>query len=142
VKINEKQLKLSKEEINARRTAKGGFTRDQLSAWGVSWPPPHGWMQALIAGEEREIVEPESFPNSIEAKVLHEVVMALIEQGHGHLIAHVDSANAYYGCNIPTVADIVGGRPAGALIEGGITWDDKVYRFSVMGKVQDARNQS
>ena len=38
---------------------------------------------------------------------------------------------------LPTVADIVGGRPETAIIEGGITWDDKVYRFSVARTIRN-----
>lgn len=36
-------------EINAARTAKGGWTRKTLAGWGVPWPPPKGWRQRLIA---------------------------------------------------------------------------------------------
>lgn len=39
-------------EIEAARTPKGGFTRDQLAAWGVPWPPPKGWLKALISKEK------------------------------------------------------------------------------------------
>jgi hypothetical protein len=37
----------SPEEIERARTPKGGWTREQLAAWGVPWPPPKGWRQAL-----------------------------------------------------------------------------------------------
>lgn len=39
-------------EIEAARTAKGGWTKAQLAKWGVPWPPPKGWKQRLIALEE------------------------------------------------------------------------------------------
>lgn len=42
---------LSEDDIEAGRTAKGGFSRAQLAAWGVPWPPPKGWKQDLLAGE-------------------------------------------------------------------------------------------
>lgn len=35
-------------EIEAARTENGGWTREQLAEWGVSWPPPNGWKKALI----------------------------------------------------------------------------------------------
>jgi hypothetical protein len=35
------------QEIEQARTAKGGWTRQTLEAWGVSWPPPKGWRKAL-----------------------------------------------------------------------------------------------
>ncbi|MFJ7131020.1 hypothetical protein [Streptomyces sp. NPDC098101] len=37
----------SPEEIEAARTPAGGWKRDQLAAWGVSWPPPKGWKDEL-----------------------------------------------------------------------------------------------
>ena len=37
----------SPDEIEAARTPAGGWTRDQLAAWGVPWPPPAGWKQRL-----------------------------------------------------------------------------------------------
>jgi predicted RNA polymerase sigma factor len=42
----------SKEEIEAVRTPKGGWTKAQLAEWGVPWPPPRGWKKRLEAGEE------------------------------------------------------------------------------------------
>ncbi|WP_436988292.1 hypothetical protein [Streptomyces sp. enrichment culture] len=37
----------SPDEVEAARTPAGGWTRDQLAAWGVPWPPPAGWRQRL-----------------------------------------------------------------------------------------------
>ncbi|MFE9851437.1 hypothetical protein ACFYPN_21965 [Streptomyces sp. NPDC005576] len=37
----------SPEEVEAARTPAGGWKRDQLAAWGVSWPPPKGWKDEL-----------------------------------------------------------------------------------------------
>ncbi|MDR6688981.1 hypothetical protein J2Y41_004581 [Arthrobacter sp. 1088] len=42
---------LTEDDIEAGRTAKGGYSRAQLAAWGVPWPPPKGWKQALLANE-------------------------------------------------------------------------------------------
>jgi hypothetical protein len=36
-------------EIDAAKTPAGGWTRAQLSSWGVPWPPPKGWRRDLIA---------------------------------------------------------------------------------------------
>jgi hypothetical protein len=36
------------EEIEAARTPNGGWTKEQLAKWGVSWPPPKGWKRKLI----------------------------------------------------------------------------------------------
>ena len=35
------------DEIERARTPRGGWTRAQLAAWGVPWPPPNGWRKAL-----------------------------------------------------------------------------------------------
>jgi hypothetical protein len=37
----------TKDEIEAAKTPRGGWTREQLAKWGVPWPPPHGWKAAL-----------------------------------------------------------------------------------------------
>ncbi|OUC86499.1 hypothetical protein CA983_41685 [Streptomyces swartbergensis] len=39
----------SPEEIEAARTPAGGWTRNQLAAWGVPWPPPKGWKEEVTA---------------------------------------------------------------------------------------------
>lgn len=43
-------MRLTEAEVEAGKTAKGGFSRAQLKAWGVPWPPPKGWKEALLAG--------------------------------------------------------------------------------------------
>ena len=43
---------LTREEVEAGRSPAGGFTRKQLAAWGVPWPPPARWLGALLRGEE------------------------------------------------------------------------------------------
>ena len=43
----------TKEEIEAEMTPAGGWTRETLQKWGVSWPPPKGWKSAVIAGHDR-----------------------------------------------------------------------------------------
>ncbi|GGV91772.1 hypothetical protein GCM10010228_82920 [Streptomyces massasporeus] len=37
----------SPEEVEAARSPKGGYSRAQLAAWGVPWPPPKGWKDEL-----------------------------------------------------------------------------------------------
>ncbi len=44
-------MKLTREMIEQHKTAKGGWTRAQLQAIGVGWPPPRGWLQAAIGRE-------------------------------------------------------------------------------------------
>lgn len=38
----------SAREIEAGKTARGGWSRKQLAEWGVPWPPPKGWKKQLI----------------------------------------------------------------------------------------------
>lgn len=40
---------ITHEQIEAARTPAGGFTRATLAQWGVPWPPPHGWLKAIVA---------------------------------------------------------------------------------------------
>lgn len=132
--------KISPDVIEAAKTPKGAWTRATLAGWGVSWPPPKGWKAALIAGvpitEGAALVEkepkapPESAPESLEAKLLHQVVMALNGEGLGYLLADLPEVLAYFNGKMPTVAEMVGGRPKTTLITGGITFDDKVWSFS------------
>lgn len=42
-------MNVTREEIEAAKTPAGGWTREQLAAWGVSWPPPKGWKQTLTS---------------------------------------------------------------------------------------------
>jgi hypothetical protein len=44
--------KFTEAQIEAGKSAKGGFTRAQLAKWGVAWPPPHGWRKAITKKEE------------------------------------------------------------------------------------------
>jgi hypothetical protein len=41
----------TREEIANARTGNGGWTKKQLAAWGVPWPPPKGWKKALEGGQ-------------------------------------------------------------------------------------------
>jgi hypothetical protein len=43
------------EEIVRARTPAGGWTRTQLAAWGIPWPPPRGWRKKLEkASQDRD----------------------------------------------------------------------------------------
>jgi len=44
--------RLTPEEVEAGRSPAGGFTGKQLAGWGVPWPPPAGWLQALLRSED------------------------------------------------------------------------------------------
>jgi hypothetical protein len=38
----------TRREIEAAKTANGGWTKAQLAEWGVPWPPPPGWKKRLL----------------------------------------------------------------------------------------------
>lgn len=39
---------VSPQEIEEARTPAGGWTKQQLAAWGVEWPPAKGWKDDLV----------------------------------------------------------------------------------------------
>lgn len=43
---------ISAAEIEAGKSAAGGWSRKQLAAWGVPWPPPKGWKDHLMAEKQ------------------------------------------------------------------------------------------
>ena len=45
---------LTEADIERGRSARGGWTREQLAAWGVPWPPPKGWKAMLTAKGESD----------------------------------------------------------------------------------------
>ena len=48
----EKNIKLTREMIEAARTPNGGFTKSQLASIGIGWPPPNNW----ISEKEGEMI--------------------------------------------------------------------------------------
>ena len=40
------------DEIMQAQTPNGGWTKEVLAKWGVSWPPPKGWKKRLISQDE------------------------------------------------------------------------------------------
>lgn len=42
---------LTMEEIEERKSPKGGFPRKLVTSWGVPWPLVSGWKKRLIRGE-------------------------------------------------------------------------------------------
>ncbi|ABM40171.1 hypothetical protein [Polaromonas naphthalenivorans] len=47
-------MKLTREILMQYRRPKGMWTRAQLQALGVSWPPKHGWIKEVIGKELTE----------------------------------------------------------------------------------------
>lgn len=48
---------VTRDELEQAKTAAGGYTREQLAAWGVSWPPPKGWKKKILTSNESPHLE-------------------------------------------------------------------------------------
>lgn len=129
-------MKVSLEEIDAAKSEKGGWNKKTLARWDVPWPPPEGWKESLINGTPLAKQKFSSkamrarHSTGARGKLFHSVIMAVIENGHADILAGIPGLDKYYGNKLPTVADVIGGRPKNAVIEGGISFDDKVYKFA------------
>lgn len=55
-------LRITLEEIEARKTENGGWTKDTLAQWGVPWPPKKGWKADLI----KRSLEAEDFAGDLK----------------------------------------------------------------------------
>jgi hypothetical protein len=54
----------TRQEIDAARSKRGGWTRAQLAEWGVPWPPPRRWKRRLL--RESTAARAETGPAVIE----------------------------------------------------------------------------
>lgn len=41
-------FEITREWIFANQTDRGAWTKDQLEAIGIEWPPVHGWVDAAV----------------------------------------------------------------------------------------------
>ena len=53
-------MKITKHFLMENRTAKGGWTRAQIEALGIQYPPKHGWHEEII-GKEFSQAEVDAF---------------------------------------------------------------------------------
>jgi len=58
--------KVTLEEIMAARTPRGSWTKVQLQAWGVPWPPQKGWAKKLTGDESTTLPIPGRTKASID----------------------------------------------------------------------------
>lgn len=93
-------------EIEAGKTAKGGFTRAQLQAWGVPWPPPKGWLKALKQ-EARLGIKPVGWP--VARPVARPVVKLFVEPVVEPVVgpAPVDSSGRSWGQRLGIAPDVL-----------------------------------
>jgi hypothetical protein len=73
-------MKITAEEIDAKKTPKGGWTSSQLAQWGVPWPPPYKWRQALIQG-----LEPDHFLKKKLERPVFNHPQSILELAHYHI---------------------------------------------------------
>jgi len=46
---------VTEQEIEAKKTKNGGWTKSTLAEWGVPWPPKPGWKARLIEASKKFI---------------------------------------------------------------------------------------
>ena len=90
---------ITAEEIEAAKSPSGGYTKATLAQWGISWPPPRGWKDALMSGAtiERSITPSVVRPSMDANELLRQVVMAVIERGHGSDLWDFSDVLAHFG---------------------------------------------
>lgn len=113
--------RVSPREIEAAKTAKGAWTRVQLAAWGVPWPPPKGWKKALITGDPAAMViehakhQPDLLGEvdtcepgaqkvvkvAFDEAMFRKVVVAIINRGHASDLYEFPDVLEYFGAQIP-----------------------------------------
>jgi hypothetical protein len=52
--VKDEPMIVTRDFLEAHRSARGGWTRAQLAAIGVPWPPPAGWMGRIVGTEITE----------------------------------------------------------------------------------------
>ena len=56
-------MQVTREFLMAHRTARGAWTRAQLQALGLQWPPLQGWLDSVV-GQELTDAQVEQFKNN------------------------------------------------------------------------------
>lgn len=106
------------EEIEAGKSPKGGYNKATLAKWGVPWPPPTGWKEALIAGKSMEeagmrtaapsIVRPEMSADDL----LRKVVLAVVQNGHASDLYEFPDVLEYFGARTPDPEELADHHPS------------------------------
>lgn len=99
--------RVTAEEIEAGKSPAGGWNKAQLADWGVPWPPPKGWKEALLAGKTMkeaglQYLEPSPIRPEMSAhELLRQVVLAVIEADQGRILYDYPDVLAYFGGRVP-----------------------------------------
>jgi len=92
---------MTEEEIMAKATPAGGWTRKQLAEWGVPWPPPKGWKKALIAGVTvGELPKEEELAPNADV-LLRKLALAVVDAGHADILYSMPDVLAHFGAHLP-----------------------------------------
>lgn len=81
--------------------------------------------RAIEVWKQRQAV-----PETDVHKLLHQVVMAVLTTGNGHLLHDLPDVLAYFGSKLPTVQDVVGRPVRAEEIVGEVRANDAIYKFS------------
>jgi hypothetical protein len=98
--------RLTREEVEAGRSPAGGFTRKQLAAWGVPWPPPAGWLQALLRGQDGGTLEEASTLTSETVTVLRNYDWLVRHRGLDDVVLAWDTGTLVYGDGGALIAEL------------------------------------
>lgn len=105
--------RLTEEEIEAGKSPKGGFTKQQLAKWGVPWPAPKGWRKRLLGLAQPSGPNPyaaayfarkreqEEYTAEELRDMLRKVVSAIVGNGHASDIYGFPDVLGYFGAQIP-----------------------------------------
>lgn len=108
---------ITEEDIEAGKTPKGGFSRATLAKWGVPWPPPKGWKEALLRGEN---VSPKGKPTADE--LLHSVCIAVVDSGNAYILHAMPAVLDYFGARLPSMDEIAASKRGLRSDSGGVPW--------------------
>ena len=83
-------FRITKEWLNAHKTAKGAWTKEQMSALGIKWPPQGGWKLqvcgTLIQDSDKERFEAGSNQYSNRVMSLFTIKVALNHMSKDELL--------------------------------------------------------
>ena len=60
------ERRVTLEEVLAKRTPRGSWTRRQIEEWGLEWPPTAGWIKRLTGDENARVPTPGRTPLPVD----------------------------------------------------------------------------
>lgn len=99
-------MRVTEKQIEAAKSPKGGWTAATLAQWGVPWPPPKGWKEALLAGAPIPEAQEKAEKDTTSDDFLRALCVELIGRGHAGIIHRVPGLVDHFGGCIPTDEEI------------------------------------